>query len=131
MRWRPTVSWWRSSTWPSYRRLTTSGSGLPGSRSADRWPCSRPPIRVSGNRLAYVHAFGAYADAGELLAAAATQRVPATGEPWVPDSVTRAVLQLMMLDWVTNEDDRAALTAVLPPAGEPWQVAACPPLATI
>ena len=80
------------------------------------------------DRLAYVHAFGAYADAGELLAAATTQRVPATGEPWVPDGVTRKVLQLKLLDWVTNEDDRAALTAVLPPPGEPWQVAACPPL---
>ncbi len=82
-------------------------------------------------RLAYVHAFGAYADAGELLAAATTQRVPATGEPWVPDGVTRKVLQLMLLDWVTNADDRTALTAVLPPAGEPWQVAACPPLETV
>ena len=57
--------------------------------------------------------------------------MPATGEPWVPDGVTRKVLQLMLLDWVTNEADRAALTAALPPPGEPWQVAACPPLATI
>ena len=81
-------------------------------------------------RLAYVHAFGAYADAAALLAAAATQRLPATGEAWVPDGVTRAVLQLMLLDWVTNPADRAALTEVLPPPGEPWQVAACPPLAT-
>ena len=86
-----------------------------------------PRIR---DRLAYVHAFGAYAAAGELLAATTTQRVPATGEPWVPDGVTRKVLQLKLLDWVTNEDDRTALTAVLPPPGEPWQVAACPPLAT-
>lgn len=86
--------------------------------------------RIQG-RLAYVHAFGAYADAAELLAAASTQRVPATGEPWVPDGVTSAVLQLMMLDWVTNEADRAALTAVLPPPGEPWQVAACPPFTTV
>ena len=85
--------------------------------------------RIQG-RLAYVHAFGAYADAAVLLAATATQRVPATGEPWVPDGVTRKVLQLMLLDWVTNEADRAALAAVFPPAGAPWQVAACPPLTT-
>ena len=81
-------------------------------------------------RLAYVHAFGAYADAAALLAAASTQRLPATGEAWVPDGVTRAVLQLMLLDWVTNPADRAVLTAAFPPPGEPWQVAACPPLAT-
>ena len=87
-----------------------------------------PRIR---DRLAYVHAFGAYADAGELLAAATTQRVPSTGEPWVPDGVTRKVLQLKLLDWVANEDDHTALTAALPPPGEPWQVAACPPLTTV
>ena len=87
-------------------------------------------LRIQG-RLAYVHAFGAYADAGELLAATTIQRVPATGEPWVPDGVTRKVLQLKLLDWVTNEDDRAALMAVLPPPGELWQVAACPPFETV
>ncbi len=86
-----------------------------------------PRIR---ERLAYVHAFGAYADAAALLAAAAAQRLPATGEAWVPAAVTRAVLQLMLLDWVTHPADRAALAAVFPPPGEPWQVAACPPLAT-
>ena len=75
--------------------------------------------RIQG-RLAYVHAFGALR--GRWRAARRRhdpQRVPATGEPWVPDGVTRKVLQLMLLDWVTNEADRAALTAVLPPPGEP------------
>ena len=86
-----------------------------------------PRIR---DRLAYVHAFGAYADAADLLAAGATQRLPATDEPWVPADVTRAVLQFMLLDWVTNPADREALTAVFPRPGETWQIAACPPLAT-
>jgi dienelactone hydrolase len=79
---------------------------------------SRDP-RIA-DRVGWVNAFGAYADAGSYLASVAAHAHPSAEDgrsvPWEPSPLAREVYLRFVLDQVADADDRAALDAALGPA---------------
>jgi dienelactone hydrolase len=75
-----------------------------------------PRIR---DRVAFVHAFGSYADALTFLHAAVTHTIRLDGRtlPWEPDGVTRTVLAQTLIDAVPHSADRLALYRLFLPDG--------------
>lgn len=85
------------------------GSGLALRAAAD------PRIR---DDVAFVHSFGGYFDAANVLSAVTTQQVIVDGNavPWVPDPLAASLFQHALLATVENESERVRLQAAL--AGE-------------
>jgi hypothetical protein len=69
------------------------------------------------DRITWVSAFGAYADAATLLVDVATHSVVRDGvvEPWPPGSMTRRVFLGMLLEAVPDGPQRDALRAAVEP----------------
>ncbi len=84
-----------------------------------------PRIR---DRVAFVNAFGSYADALTFLEAAVTHTIQLDGRrlPWEPDEVTRTVLAQTLIEAVPHAEDRLALERMFLPDG--IAVADVPPL---
>ena len=85
------------------------GSGLALRAAAD------PRIR---DDVAFVHSFGGYFDAANVLSAVTTHQVVVNGkvESWVPDPLAASLFQHALLATVENETERVQLQAAL--AGE-------------
>lgn len=75
-----------------------------------------PHIR---DRVAFVNAFGSYADALTFLHAVVTHTIQLDGRtlPWEPDEVTRTVLAQTLIDAVSHPADRLALARLFLPDG--------------
>lgn len=75
-----------------------------------------PRIR---DRVAFVNAFGSYADALTFLEAVVTQAIWLDGRPlpWEPDEVTRTVLAQTLIEAVPHAGDRRALQRLFLPDG--------------
>ena len=71
--------------------------------------------------VAFVHSFGGYFDAANVLSAVTTEQVLVGGkaEPWVPDPLAASLFQHALLATVENETERAQLQAALAGEGEP------------
>jgi dienelactone hydrolase len=71
------------------------------------------------DQVAFVNAFGGYADAVELLLAATTRTIELDGrlQPWQPDVVTRTVLAETLIAYVPSLADRALLGRAFVPEG--------------
>lgn len=72
------------------------------------------------DQLDWVAAFGAYADAGEILASVASHQYELNGEivDWEPTLLVRQVTFALVTEQVTDPDDRAALRAAYQAAYE-------------
>lgn len=88
------------------------GAGLALRAAAD------PRIR---DDVAFVHSFGGYFDAANVLSAVTTQQVVVNGkvESWAPDPLAASLFQHALLATVANETERAQLQAALAGEGEP------------
>ena len=71
--------------------------------------------------VAFLHSFGGYFDAANVLSAVTTQQVVVNGkvESWVPDPLAASLFQHALLATVANESERAQLQAALAGEGEP------------
>ncbi len=87
------------------------GAGLALRAAAD------PRIR---DDIAFIHSFGGYFDAANVLGAVTTEQVLVRGEaePWVPDPLAASLFQHALLATVENEAERAQLQAALTGDGE-------------
>ena len=85
------------------------GAGLALRAAAD------PRIR---DRVAFVHSFGGYYDAANVLSAVTTRQTLIGGEavPWQPDPLAADLFQHALLETVESDTERAGLRAAL--AGE-------------
>ena len=87
------------------------GAGLALRAAAD--------LRIRDN-IAFVHSFGGYFDAANVLGAVTTEHVLVRGEAesWVPDPLAASLFQHALLATVENETERAQLQAALAGDGE-------------